>query len=97
MKRQRALQWLSRFFQGRPPVERRMVIDALLAIGLSMYLISPLPNMVIAMTSPVVSMLLVIILPVLAVIYLYRRLKFYASLFAKKKAESEAIRKPEAK
>lgn len=88
MKRLRLSQLVSKV-RDRSPIEKRMVIDAILVVALSLYLISPLPSLIIAKTAPVISIVFVVVLPTLAVIYLYRRLKFYVQLFVKKKTGGE--------
>lgn len=82
MRRLKALLRHSRGLQ-----EKRMLVDVLIATALSAYLMSPLPG--IASVNPVAFVLLAIAVPACTLFYLYRRLKYYASVFGKKKDEKK--------
>lgn len=89
LKKLKTLLQHSRLLSNRQPFEKRMLVDALVVVALSVYLISPLPGIIIVRTSPVISVVLVGLLPICTIIYLYRRMKYYASMFSRKAKKTE--------
>lgn len=85
----RRMKGLLQYFRARQQLEKRMLLDVIVAVVLSTYLTSPLPNLIVAQTPLLVSLVLVGLLPVFTIIYLYKRLRYYISIFGRKKPQSE--------
>lgn len=82
-------------YRNRSDIERRMFKDAVIVAALSVYLLSPLPVIIINHTPTIVSLILVGVIPVGVVLYIYSRLKFYANLRKKQKEEQDKQSKKE--
>lgn len=87
--KQQLLFYYNRATASMTPVEKSMLVDALIAVSVSLYLISPIPILIIQHVSPAISVPLVVLIPILLIMYLYRRMKYYVSVFSPKKQENK--------